>query len=124
MGPRARARLVVLKIEVAGRWSEEARQFVGLRVKPKASQEGWSLRRRAEQAWRMRWSSIISCSVARAVAESWLELLRVSGADGDKPLTHDVERDFQHVCLALWVGLVSPCRLERCLTLCSPLIDL
>ena len=88
---------MVLGIEVAGRWSEEARQFVGLLAKAKARQEGWLLRRRAEQAWRMRWSSISACSAARAVAESWLELPRVSGADGDTPLKYDVERDFQHV---------------------------
>ena len=87
VGPRARARLVVLGIEVAGRWSEEARQFVGLLAKAKARREGWLLRRRAEQAWRMRWSSLIAGSVAP----------RPSGADGDTPLTHDVEQDFQHV---------------------------
>ena len=92
---------MVLGIEVAGRWSLEARQFVGLLAKAKARQEGWLLRRRAEQAWRMRWASLIAVQVARAVAESWLELPRASGADGDTPLTHDVEVDFQHVGLAL-----------------------
>ena len=65
------ARLVVLGIEVVGRWSEEARQF-GRVVVATSCRAG------------------LVCSVARAVAESWLELLRAS-----------VVRDFQHVGLAL-----------------------
>ena len=99
VGPQARARLVVFGIEASGRWSDEARQFVSLLAKAKSRQEGWLMRRRAEQAWQMRWASIIACSVARAVAESLLELSRVTGADGDTPLTCDVEREFQHAGL-------------------------
>ena len=79
---------------------EEARRFVSLLAKGKARQEGWLFRRWAEQAWRMRWASIIACSVARAVAVSVLNLPRLTGADGNTPLACDVERDFRHVGLA------------------------
>ena len=44
VGPRIRARLVVLAVEVGGRWLSQTRS----RVEPKL------FRRRAEQAWRMR----------------------------------------------------------------------
>ena len=53
------------------------------------------MRRRAEQAWRLRWGSILSCTVARAVATSMLELPGVRGADGSTPLAADVEQDFR-----------------------------
>ena len=48
------------------------------------------LRKRVEQAWRLRWGS---CTVARAEASSLL------GADGLCPTSHEVERDFRHVAL-------------------------
>ena len=82
VGPRARARLVVLGVEVGGRWSDETQRFVSSLARAKARCEVWLLRRRAEQAWRLRWGSLLSCTVARAVAHSLLELPRASGADG------------------------------------------
>ncbi len=75
VGPRARARLVVLGVEVGGRWSGETQRFVSLLVRAKARSEVWLLRRRAEQAWRLRWGSLLSCTVARAVAQSLLNFL-------------------------------------------------
>ena len=84
VGPRARAR----------RWSGETHRFVSLLARAKARSEVWLLRRRAEQAWRLRWGSLLSCTVARAVAQSLLELLGASGADGDMPPLHEVERTF------------------------------
>ena len=45
-------------------------------ARAKARQEPWLLRCLAEQAWRMRWGSLIACAVARAVALSLLELPR------------------------------------------------
>ena len=53
-----------------------------------------------EQAWRLRWGSLLSCIAARAVATIPLELLGVLGADGDTPASHEVERDFGHAGLA------------------------
>ena len=94
VGFRARARLVVLGFEVGRRWSGETQRFVSLLARAKARCEVWLLRRRAEQAWRLRWGSLLSCTVARAVAQSLLELPGVSGADGETPPLHEVERTF------------------------------
>ena len=55
VGPRARARLVVLAGEVGGRWSQEVNTFVRLLAIAKARCEPSILRRRVEQAWRLRW---------------------------------------------------------------------
>ena len=93
VGRRARARLVVLAVEVGGRWSPETQQFLSLLARARARAEGWLLRRRAEMAWRLRWGSLLACSVARAVATSLLELPQASGADGETPALHEIERD-------------------------------
>ena len=74
MGRRARARLVVLAVEVGGRWSEEARSFLSQLAKARARGENKLLSKRAEQAWRFRWGSLLACTGARAVAMSLLEL--------------------------------------------------
>ena len=72
----------------------ETQRFVSLFDKAMARCEIWLLRRRAERAWRLRWGSLLSCTVARAVAHSLLELPGASGADGDTPPLHEVERTF------------------------------
>ena len=95
VGPHRRARLVVLAVEVGGRWSDETRSFLSQLARAKARGETSLMRRRAEQAWRLRWGSILSCTVARAVATSMLELPGVRGADGSTPLAADVEQDFR-----------------------------
>ena len=53
VGPRSRARLVVLAGEVGGRWSPETRSFLSKLAKAKARSEPLILQRRAEQAWRI-----------------------------------------------------------------------
>ena len=53
------------------------------------------MRRRVEQAWKLRWLAIMSCA-ARAVASSLLELRGHGGADGVVPLSHEVEAAFRH----------------------------
>ena len=100
VGPRRRARLVVLAGEIGGRWSEETRKFLSLLAKAKARSEPPILKRRAEQAWRMRWGAILSCAAARAFAASLLELKHGGGVDGDVPSTHDVVNDFRHTGLS------------------------
>ena len=69
--PHRRARLVVLAVEVGGRWSDD---FLSQLARAEARGETSLMRRRAEQAWRLRWGSILSCTVARAVTTSMLEL--------------------------------------------------
>ena len=92
VGRRARARLVVIAVEVGGRWSEEARSFLSQLAKARARGENKLLRKRAEQAWRLRWGSLLACTAARAVAMSLLELPGARGADGATPPSHEVER--------------------------------
>ena len=66
VGPNARARLVVLGVEVGGRWSEETRCFLSLLARAKSRGETWLMRRRVEQAWRLRWRSLLACVGVRA----------------------------------------------------------
>ena len=96
-----RARLVVLAVEVCGRWSKETQSFLSSLAHAKARSEASLMRRRVEQAWRLRWGSLFSCTVARAVATSLLELPGARGADGDCPPSCEVERDFRHAGLSL-----------------------
>ena len=60
MGPRARARLVVVALEVGGKWSAEAKSFVGQLAKARAGAELRVTQRRMEQAWKLRWCSILA----------------------------------------------------------------
>ena len=71
VGPRSRARLLVSGVEVGGRWSDETKILVSQLSRAKARQETWLLRRRAEQAWRLRWGSLIACGVALSPSHSW-----------------------------------------------------
>ena len=65
----------------------------------RARSERFLMRKRVEQAWRLRWGSFLSCAAARAVAMSLLDLPGSRGSDGTCPLPHDVERDFRHAGL-------------------------
>ena len=60
------------------------------------------MRKRAEQAWRMRWGAIVSCTSARAVASSLLNVQSPVGVDGDTLPTHEVERDHRFSGLVPW----------------------
>ena len=63
VGPRARARLIVLAGEVGGRSS---------------------------QAWRLRWGTILACLATRAFASSLLDVRTPGAADGEIPPSHEV----------------------------------
>ena len=54
VGPCSRGRLVVLAVEVGGRWSVETKSFLAHLAKARSRQEVPLLQRSAEQAWRMR----------------------------------------------------------------------
>ena len=90
---------------MGGRWSEETRDFLNQLVRGKVRHEPAVLERRVQQAWRMRWQAILSCSAAKVFAASLLELRGGLGADGDTP---SVETDFfsltfqRHFHLLLW----------------------
>ena len=99
VGRHARARLVVLGVEVGERFSLETQSFLTQVARATARSENYILRRRVEQAWRLRWGSLLACTAARAVAASLLELPCAHGADGDTPASHEVERVLGH---GLW----------------------
>ena len=54
VGPRSRAKLVVLAREVGGRWSAETSTFLRLLAAARARSETPVLQKRSEQAWRLR----------------------------------------------------------------------
>ena len=64
-------------------------------------QGGTLLRRRVEQAWRLRWGAMLSCAAARAFASSLMDRRTAVGSDGVTLLSHDVEGDFRHSGLGL-----------------------
>ena len=61
---RTADRLVVLAVEVAGRWSSETNIFLRLLAAARARSETPLLHRRVEQAWRLRWSGMLACAEA------------------------------------------------------------
>ena len=77
----------------------EALAFLRHLAKAKARNEPPLMQRRAQQAWKMRWLAIMSCTAARAVSSSLLELRGHGSADGVVPMTHEVEADFRHARL-------------------------
>ena len=54
LGARCRARLVVLAVEVGGRFSRETSGFITELARARARSETAFMRKRAEQAWRCR----------------------------------------------------------------------
>ena len=102
----ARARLVVLALEVGGRWSREASRFVKLLANAKWRSEPVVVQRRMEQAWRLWRSSTLACVAARFFAGSLLGLRGGHGADGKVPHSHDVECVFSP-CGIVWVNVVG-----------------
>ena len=69
-----RCRLVVLGIELGGRWSSEAAQFVRMLARSRARSAPHVLRSGATAAYVSRWSALLSFAAARAVAASLLSL--------------------------------------------------
>ena len=100
VGVQARARLVVLAVEVGGRFSKETNGFLTGLAKARARSETPLMQRRVEQAWRMRWSWLLGCAAAKAVAASLLEMQGCVGTDGASPAGHEVEGDFRYAGLA------------------------
>ena len=99
VGPRSQAKLVVFVGEVDGRSSEETATFLRLLAAARARSESALLRRRAEQAWRMRWGGMLACAAARAFAASLLEQRSNLGGDAGRPLLCDVLSKLHHACL-------------------------
>ena len=82
--------------EVGERWSAETTSFLGLLAKARAQSETLLVRRRDEQAWRIRWGSVLACAAARAFAASLLEQRVSVGSDGNTPASHEVVADHRY----------------------------
>ena len=78
-----RCRLVVPGIELGGRWSSEAAQFVRMLARSRARSAPHVLRSGATAAYVSRWSALLAFAVARAVAASLLSLPLGNAANVD-----------------------------------------
>ena len=87
LGRRACSKLVVLAVEVVS-GGLKRRGCSCLLARAKARCERPLLRKRIQQAWRLRCGALLSCTTACAVVSSMLELLGARGADGDTPAQH------------------------------------
>ena len=83
----------------ASRWSMETRSSLSQLAQARARGEPHLMRRRMEQAWRLRWGSMLSCAAARVVATSLLELPGARGVDGETPTVADVEQESRYAGL-------------------------
>ena len=90
-----RCRLVVLGMEVGGRWREEAQRFVLQLAKARARTVPALLRPSARAAFAHRWTGILAVAAQRALAATLLELPvdDAEGVDGEPPLLEDVLLD-------------------------------
>jgi hypothetical protein len=94
-GALGRARLVVLALEVGGRWGPGAVRFIRLLARARARSSPAVLRASARLAWQRRWTALLSFAAQRAFAHSLLEL-PLGGAgclDGPTPPLGDVLAD-------------------------------
>ena len=86
-----RCRLVVVGIEVGGRWSDEALDFVRCLARAKARQHPRLLQASARMAYAHRWTGVLAVAAMRALPTSLLELpVDEAGAEGDPPLLEEV----------------------------------
>ena len=88
--------LVVLAAEVGGRWSEEARKFLGALATAKARSAPVLLQPSVRAAWLHRWRGLLACTAARSFAESLLGNT-APGVDGAVPSMQEVLCDFRHL---------------------------
>ena len=87
---------MVVAGEVGGRWSGETQTFVQCLAQHKAKSAPKILQASAQVACYRRWSSLLSCSAAKAFATSLLERRSDPGAGGRVPSVHEVLGDARH----------------------------
>ena len=82
-----RCRLVVLAVEVGGRWSKEAAEFIWNLAQARARSTPALLRKAAAQAYYRRWTGMLAYAAANALAASLLEepLAGTANIDGPEP---------------------------------------
>ena len=85
-----RARLVVIAGEVGGRWSEETKTFLWCLACAKATAAPRRMFGSARAGWYRRWTCLLACSSAKAVAYSLVGKAGSPGAGDQVPSVHDV----------------------------------
>ena len=89
-----RARLVVVALEVGGRWSDESATFLRQLAHCKARAYPAILRQSLTQAYLQRWSGFLAAAAFRAFAASLLELpIDEAAAEGFEAPIEDVLRE-------------------------------
>ncbi|OLP73342.1 hypothetical protein AK812_SmicGene47449 [Symbiodinium microadriaticum] len=90
-----RCRLVVLGLEVGGRWSAEAAAVIRLLARARARSAAVTQRAACVAAFVSRWSGSLSIAAARSFAASLLSLpiSNTANLDGEAPLLSDVLAD-------------------------------
>ena len=89
-----RARLVVVALEVGGRWSEESASFLQQLAHCKARAFPAILRQSLTQAYLQRWTGLLAVAAHRAFAASLLELpIDEAAADGFEAPMEEVLRE-------------------------------
>ena len=87
---------MVLAAEVGGRWSEEARKFLGAFANAKARSAPVLLQPSVRAAWLHRRRGLLACTAACSFAESLLGNT-APGVDGAVPSMQEVLCDFRHL---------------------------
>ena len=88
-----RARLVVIAGEVGGRWSDETKTFLWSLACAKATSVPRRMYGSARAAWYRRWTCLLACSSAKAVACCLLGKEGSPGAGDQVPSVNDVVAD-------------------------------
>ena len=77
----------------SGRWSAETKSSMGQLAEALARSEPRVHQHRMEQAWKLKWCSILSCAAACSFAMSLVGLKGTIGADGHAQMPHEMECD-------------------------------
>ena len=88
-----RCHLVVVGVEVGGRFGAEAATWLRLLAGQRALEVPAPLRAAARAAWVARWSGLLAVAAQRAIAASLLELPLECNLAGDAPELHEVLAD-------------------------------
>ena len=102
-----RCRLVVIGLEVGGRFGVEAATFLRLLARHRAATVPAHLRPAARAAWISRWTALLAVAAQRSFASSLLELPLAGEANGDdsEPELHELLADGR------WERIVAASRL-------------